>query len=511
MANKSNISSSRGARQQAEHQSTLDASPKGVPTDKLLQGLRVHQRTLEMQNEALLHTQQALENALNRYVSLYEFAPVGYLTLSADDTIIEANLVGADLLGTKRAALLGQHFTRFIVPEDGDLWHQHFYRTMQHRKNKCCEVRIRRTDGTQFFARLDCLLMQSNKLHLTHTGLLDEDEPLIASQKINVDVMPQANIKGSMMRITLTDVTEKKLTEQELRVAAAVFESHEGMMVTDANNVILKVNHAFTQITGYSAEEVIGKTPHMFRSGRHDVEFYIAMWAEIINTEGWQGEIWDRRKNGDIYPQWLTITAVRGKDNEVINYVATITDISLHKAKEDEIQHMAFYEPLTNLPNRRLLLDRLQRAMTTSARNGKYCALMFIDLDNFKSINDCSGHDIGDLMLQLAAQRLAICIREDDTISRVGGDEFMVMLENLHEDPRKASKLAAAIGEKILSAMRQPFKLKGHEHTITASIGVTLFINHLLTMPEIQKQADLAMYQAKTEGRNMLRFFNQEF
>lgn len=511
MSDKSNSPSSKYFPQKSGQRSTFAAGSKEeVPADKLLQGLRVHQHTLEMQLEALLHTQQVLENLLSSYVSLYDFAPVGYLTLSADDTIIEANLVSADLLGEKRALLLGQRFPRFIASEDCHLWHQHFYRTMQHRKTKTCEVKILKADGTQFFARLDCLLMQSTQSGSEHPDLLDDYNTTQELQKINADVMPLLNTKSLMMRIAIADITEKKLAEQELRTAAAVFESHEGMMVTDANNVILKVNHAFTKITGYTANEVIGKTPHMFRSGRHSTEFYIAMWAQIISTGAWQGEIWGRRKNGDVYPQWLTITAVKDKDDAVTNYVATVTDITSYKAKEDEIQRLAFYDPLTDLPNRRLLLDRLQRAMTTSARNRKYCALVLIDLDHFKAVNDNSGHDIGDLMLQLVAQRLTVCVRENDTVSRIGGDEFMVMLENLHENLDKASKLAEIIGEKMLTALRQPFKLQGHQYVGTASIGITLFINHLLTVAEIQKQADLAMYQAKTEGRNKLQFFSKE-
>jgi diguanylate cyclase (GGDEF)-like protein/PAS domain S-box-containing protein len=499
--NISRLSSAPNLRQIAEKRmSHTDEAALNASVDELLQELRVHQIELEMQNEALRQTQLALEESLNRYVSLYDFAPVGYLTLTENGTIAEANLIGADLLGESRTTFIKQRFPRFIVPEDSDRWHQHFYCMKQHGKSKSCEVRMCRSDGSLFYARLDCLLLGSVN-HAT-----ESQEPNLIAQTLS-----PINTNGLMMRVVLTDVTEMKMVEQELRVAATVFESQEGMMVTDAKSVILKVNHAFTNITGYTAEEAVGKTPHLLSSGRHEVEFYIAMWSRIHSTGTWQGEIFNRRKNGEIFPQWLTITAVKGGDGTVTHYVATLTDITARKAAEEEMHLLAFYDSLTRLPNRRLLLDRLQRAMITSARTRQYCALMFVDLDNFKSLNDSLGHDVGDLMLQLVAQRLALCVREGDTVSRIGGDEFLVMLENLNENAQEASSLAETIGQKILAAINQPFQLSGHVCLSTASIGITLFINHVYTVAEIQKQADIAMYEAKSVGRNEVRFFKPEF
>ena len=505
--------------------------------NEIPQELRVHQLELEMQNEELLRTKLALEASLNRYVSLYEFAPVGYLTLTEDGTIAEANLTSANLLGENRPKLIKQRFSHFIEPEDGDRWHQHFNCVMQHGKSKRCEIKMRRADGTQFYARLDCLLLsnqiqedypqesnfpESNFLeyslpepgfsepNLSENALQNPATNQDKGSTIKSSASTKASGNGLMVRVALTDVTEIKLAEQELSVAATVFESQEGMMVTDANNVILKVNQAFTNITGYSAYDCIDKTPNLLASGRHDAEFYAEMWLKLHNTGAWQGEIWNRRKDGEIFPQWLTITVVKGEDGAVTNYVATITDITARKRAEDEMQMLAFYDSLTRLPNRRLFLDRLQRAMTTSARNRQYCALMFVDLDNFKPLNDSLGHDVGDLMLQTVAQRLAICVREGDTVSRTGGDEFMVMLENLSENLHEATHLAEVIGNKILTAIKQPFQLAGHECLSTASIGVALFINHSATVPEVQKQADVAMYAAKSAGRNVLRFYKLE-
>ncbi|MDD5175951.1 MAG: EAL domain-containing protein [Sterolibacterium sp.] len=306
------------------------------------------------------------------------------------------------------------------------------------------------------------------------------------------------------------DITSSRQAEVELRIAATAFESQEGIFVTDAAGVVLKVNHAFTKITGYSAEEAVGRSSNLTKSGRHDAAFYAAMWESIQNTGAWQGEIWNRRKSGEVFPEWLTITAVKGSNGETSHYVSTLTDITGRKAAEDEIRHLAFYDPLTRLPNRRLLLDRLQQALASSARSGREGALLFIDLDNFKDLNDTLGHDIGDLLLQQVAKRLSTCIREGDTVARLGGDEFVVMLEDLSENIREAASQTETVGEKILATLNQAYQLAGHEHHSTPSIGATLFVNHEKTVDELLKRADLAMYQAKAAGRNTLRFFDPE-
>ncbi len=303
---------------------------------------------------------------------------------------------------------------------------------------------------------------------------------------------------------------EHKLADANLRIAATAFETQEGMLVTDAHNMILRVNNSFTRITGYTTEEVVGKNPHILSSGRHDANFYKSMWESINNIDAWEGEVWNRRKNGEIYPEHLIISAVRDRNGLVTNYVATLTDITMSREAAKEIHHLAFYDPLTRLPNRRLLQDRLQQALVSSARNGRKGALLFIDLDNFKDLNDTLGHDIGDLLLQQVAQRLASCVREGDTVARLGGDEFVVMLEDLSEKDIEAAAQTEAIGEKILASLNQPYQLAMHETHNTPSIGATLFNEHQQSIEALFKQADIAMYQAKSSGRNSLRFFDQQ-
>ena len=305
-----------------------------------------------------------------------------------------------------------------------------------------------------------------------------------------------------------TDITAQKNLEASLRISATAFESQEGMLITDANSVILRINQSFARMSGYTAQEVVGQTPRMFSSSRHDDHFYAAMWDTIRTTGKWQGEIWDRRKNGDIYPAWMTLTAVTGEDGGVTNYVATHTDITERKTSEEQIRHLAFFDPLTALPNRRLLGDRLQQALASSSRTQREGALLFIDMDHFKTLNDTLGHDIGDLLLQDVARRISACIREGNTVARLGGDEFVVMLENLSDNALEAASQAEGVGDKILTALCLPYDLNGQEYRSSASIGITLFGATENSSEDLMKRADVAMYQAKAAGRNNLRFFD---
>ena len=309
---------------------------------------------------------------------------------------------------------------------------------------------------------------------------------------------------------THTDISERKQAEQQLLIAATAFETQEAIMITDADNTILRVNRAFTDMTGYAPDEVIGQNPRILSSGRHEADFYTAMWNDIRRTGGWDGEIWNRRKNGEVSPVHLLITAVKNQGGIVTNYVATITDFTMSMEVADRIKNLAFYDALTQLPNRLLLQDRLRQALASSMRADRAGGLLFIDLDNFKNLNDTLGHDIGDLLLQQVAQRLTSCVREDDTVARLGGDEFVVMLENLSDKPIEAAAQTEEVCEKILFALSQPYQLGTYKHHGTTSIGATLFNDNHQAIDELMKQADIAMYQAKKAGRNTLRFFDPQ-
>jgi diguanylate cyclase (GGDEF)-like protein/PAS domain S-box-containing protein len=309
---------------------------------------------------------------------------------------------------------------------------------------------------------------------------------------------------------TMQDVTQAKRTEEELRIAATAFEAQEGLVITDAAMKILRVNAAFSRITGYSIADVTGRSLRSLRSMRHERPFYSLMWKRIWKNGTWQGEIWNRRKNGEGHPGWLTVTGVTNAAGTVTHYVVTLTDITRRKAIEDEIKHLAFFDALTGLPNRRLLLDRLHQAMAASARSARQGALLYLDLDQFKILNDSQGHDKGDRLLQQVASRLSTCVREGDTVSRFGGDEFVIMLVNLSTLADESTVQAETVGQKILAALGRPYDLDGHENYTTTSIGVTLFFDQQTSPFELLKQADLAMYEAKAKGRNRICFYRAE-
>jgi diguanylate cyclase (GGDEF)-like protein/PAS domain S-box-containing protein len=318
----------------------------------------------------------------------------------------------------------------------------------------------------------------------------------------------QGRILG--VRATNLDITDRVLHERELALAAVAFETREAILITDNSGHILRVNKAFTQVTGFAPQEVIGRTPSILKSGRHDDQFYADMWQTLKRDGCWSGEMWDRRKNGEIYPKHLTITAVAGPGAGAEYYVGTFSDITARKAAEEEINRLAFYDPLTRLPNRRLLIDRLHQARGASDRSGFHGAILFIDLDHFKRLNDTRGHDIGDRLLIDVATRLQSCIRTEDTVARLGGDEFVVMLEDLDTDAAEAATKVETVANKILCALNQPYYLKGRYYEGSSSIGVTLFRGQDASVDDLLRQADVALYRAKDSGRGAVCFFDPE-
>lgn len=296
---------------------------------------------------------------------------------------------------------------------------------------------------------------------------------------------------------------------RHLQLAASVFShANECITITDAQGRIVDVNPAFSRVTGYSRDEVVGRNPRLLASGRHDKEFYGRMWQALAETGQWQGEIWNRRKNGEVYPEWLSIATVYGENGEATSRIGSFFDISERKQNEAEINNLAFFDPLTQLPNRRLLIDRLRHSLASVARTGAQGAVLFIDLDHFKTINDTQGHAVGDMLLCEVARRLNGCVREGDTVARLGGDEFVVMLENLSEGAGDAVAQASAAGEKILAALNQPYVLGSFTFHSTSSIGISLFRGRDATVDDLLKRSDMAMYEAKMAGRNTLRFFD---
>ncbi len=303
----------------------------------------------------------------------------------------------------------------------------------------------------------------------------------------------------------IRDVTQRRREEEQLRLAAKVFENtNEAILITDASNNIVAVNDAFTNMTGYRFEEVKGKDPRILSSGDHDAAFFQNMWRSILTEGGWQGEIIDKNKAGKRFHKNLAINAVRNEQDVVTHYISISSDISERKEYDKNIHFLAYYDVLTGLPNRTLLRDRLGQMIASAHRDNEKFALLFLDLDRFKYINDSMGHSVGDKLLQSVAQRLQDCVREGDTVSRIGGDEFIVLLREVDEQG------VMSVADKLLRTLATPFNLSGQEISTYASIGVALYPTHATDIDVLMKNADAAMYNAKENGRNNYKFFTPE-
>jgi diguanylate cyclase (GGDEF)-like protein/PAS domain S-box-containing protein len=310
----------------------------------------------------------------------------------------------------------------------------------------------------------------------------------------------------SSVASTLAGLIEHRMTQEELRLSAAVFENTtDGVSITDKNARIISVNRAFTEITGYSEKELIGKTPSILQSGHHDKEFYTSMWSRIHKHGSWRGEIWNKRKNGEIYPQWLSISVVKNEYGKRTNYIGVFSDISKLKEVEQKLEYLAHHDSLTGLPNRLLLDSRIKQSLSRATRNNATLAILFLDLDHFKNVNDTLGHPIGDLLLQEVSDRLLECTREEDLIARLGGDEFAIILEGIH-DSRDAGKVAS----KIIETLSEKYTLCEHEVFISCSIGISMFPDDGNNPTELFRNADSALYRAKNEGRNNYRYYTEE-
>ncbi|CAM3797593.1 putative signaling protein [Pseudomonas reidholzensis] len=302
------------------------------------------------------------------------------------------------------------------------------------------------------------------------------------------------------------DITERHLMQEKLQLAATVFENTaEGVLITDTEQRISAVNRAFSEITGYSEIEALGQTPRLLASGQHDSAFYAAMWHQLTAEGHWQGEIYNKRKNGELYPSWLTISAVRNSEREITHFVAVFADISSLKHAQAKLDYQAHHDPLTGLPNRALFENRLQAALSCAQASNRQGAVLFLDLDRFKHINDSLGHPVGDLLLKGIAQRLKEQVRDVDTVARLGGDEFIILLPGLHK-PSDAS----AIANKLLACFSAPFQAGEHEFFSSASIGISLYPQDGSDVANLIRNADAAMYRSKAKGRNRVEAYTRD-
>ena len=403
--------------------------------------------------------------------------------LDQDSQLIEVNSAALGITTVGRADVLGRYFP------DTPWWAQSKDRAvLVHAQNKAFE-------GGRYSFEAAYRLPDDTSLHVLFSAT-----PIRLEDK-------------NYVFVTGVDISERKQLESELRVlTTATEQGPASVVITDLEGNIVYVNARFTEVTGYSAAEVIGKNPRLLQSGLTDHTVYSDMWDKLVRGKRWVGELINKRKNGEIYYEEAYISPVKGEDGRVEHYVAVKLEITERKSLEEEIRKLAFYDPLTGLPNRRLLNDRLIQTMAVSKRHNVHCALIFLDMDNFKPLNDEYGHEVGDRMLVEVAGRLKHCIRSMDTVARFGGDEFVILLGELDQDKEVSVSQARKVAEKILEALSEPYLLRVEQegmlirHVSSASLGVAVFMDHLVSVAEVLKWADAAMYQAKAGGRNQICF-----
>ncbi len=599
-------SSGEGLRQMAEDIIGDDAldSRKNLPLltptamQQALHELRVHQIELEMQNEELRQAQTKIEDAKERYFDLYDLAPIGYLTLNVQGSILQANLTSTHLLEVVRTELIKQPITRFIYRDDQDIFYQLCKRLITTGEPQTCELRMVKSGGAVLWAYLDATkaedesgapalrivlsdfsarkraedalqesyqalhsildatldgfwrvdahgnILDVNPTYCEQSGYrreellrmnvldLEAEECAAATAKQTLTLIETGHgqfesihrrkngslwqvevsstyraAAGGQFFVFLRDISKRKQAEEKLQLAANVFShSREGIMITAADGSIINVNAAFTYITGYSRDDAIGQTPRILSSGRHTSEFYESMWHSLSQKGHWYGEIWNRRKNGEIYAEMQTISSVRDSNGDVVQYVALFSDITEIKAHQSKLEHIAHYDALTSLPNRVLLADRLQHAIAQAQRRGQLLEVVYLDLDGFKAINDKYGHEAGDKLLIALSAIMKQALRECDTLARIGGDEFVAVLVDLPDVATSMPMLS-----RLLAAAAQVVHVGDLALQVSASMGVTFCPQHNeVDADQLMRQADQAMYQAKLSGKNRLHFFDVE-
>jgi diguanylate cyclase (GGDEF)-like protein/PAS domain S-box-containing protein len=447
----------------------VHAGPVQIGNRQLLYAI-VHDVTARIESERALRESEA------RYHTVIDTTAEGYWMVDLEALrIIEVNDALCRILGYEREEIIGKQPLEFAEGESLKIFEQQVARVHE-TQQRSYEIELRHKDG-----------------HAVNVQVHSTNLPRVRGESLQAFAF-------------ITDISERKRTEEQLRIAATFFETtSEAITVTDTNNRIVAVNPAFSLITGYSEEEVIGKDPNILSANRHSADFYNNMWQTLQRMGRWQGEIWNRRKNGEVFPEWLSIVAIKNEKGETNQYMAVFSDITKRKRDEEKIWRQANYDALTGLPNRNLFKDRLDRAIQAAHRDKSNLALLFIDLDRFKWVNDTMGHAAGDKLLQETASRLGRSVRESDTVARLGGDEFTVILSNIH-DTLDVDRIA----DNLLRQLAEPFELEGKEAFVSGSIGITLYPEDAVDMEQLLRNADAAMYQAKESGRNVFRYFTKE-
>ncbi|MBF0193613.1 MAG: EAL domain-containing protein [Magnetococcales bacterium] len=452
------------------------------------------------------HNEQQIAILAERNRRILAAAGDGIIGLNKDGVIIFANPAAEKMLQWGDTALLGYTPERILEPLD-----QNEEPIPQER----CPIQKTLDDGeSRSVSEHSFIRRDESRFQVEYNVAPTYDENSISGLVLSFRDITQRKKAQEALRKAHDDLeirVEKRTRElsvvnDRIRLTAQVFEStSEAIVITDKKNKIVEINPAFSKITGYSPKEVIGEDPGFMKSGRHDHEFYSKMWQTIWKEGFWQGEIWDRRKNGEIYPKWLSINTVKDNENQIMHCIGVFSDISIVKSAEEKLERLAFFDGLTSLPNRALFKTRLEHEFTSALRHKKKVALLFLDLDNFKNVNDTLGHAAGDQLLVVMADRIKSCVRDSDTVSRLGGDEFTVILTNIEDDSS-----VSYVANNILKSLKLPVALGEQKVTVGCSIGIAIYPDNGFDSNELIKNADAAMYHAKALGRNSSVFFTEE-
>jgi diguanylate cyclase (GGDEF)-like protein/PAS domain S-box-containing protein len=422
-------------------------------------------------------TEEKLKQSEAMFRAIFEQAALGITLFDSNRKLVAVNHAIERMLGYEQGKMLGLTSDSFTHPDDAAESARLAGELVDGKRDHASqEKRYLRTDGSTVWGRLTLSTVRDS-LGQPQMGLA-----------------------------IVENIDERKKLEERMRLDARVIAAaSEGVFVTDKDRKILQVNPAFARITGYDAHEAVGQTPGLLASGRHTREFFDRFEAALASQGVWQGEIWNRRKSGEVFPCWLDISIVRNERDEIINYVAVFHDITARKQNEERLTFMANHDPLTGLANRILYEERIERALSRARRAGLKVALLFLDLDGFKHINERFGHPVGDVLLQRLAERLTLCVRQGDTVARISGDEFLLVVEDVDD-----FRIAATVARKALDTLKEPFHVEGHAIKLDGSIGIALYPDDGLEASLLYKAADTAMYQAKRMGGNDARFHCEE-
>jgi diguanylate cyclase (GGDEF)-like protein/PAS domain S-box-containing protein len=457
----------------------LDAQGREIMCEVRL--VRFPDETRELVRGSILDITQrkrmevALRDSETRFATVFRTCPESIsISTEADGEYVEVNEAYERMLGYRREDVIGRSALDLGVWVDG-LERQALVRKVQRDgRVEGFEVRLRRASGEIVIVRM-------------------------SAERIALKGRPH-------LLVIMRDVTLERKQQESLRLAARVFESTaEGILITDPAERIVAVNRAFSEMTGYAENEVRGQRPSALAADRHDERFFAQMWEVLHRTGRWQGEMWNRSKSGEVRPYLLTISALKDEQGAVINYIGVMRDISNIKQSQEQLEYLANYDPLTGLGNRNLFLTHLKAGIERAARHQRKLALVFIDLDNFKVINDTLGHDVGDVLLAEVARRLKAAVRQEDIVCRLGGDEFTVYVEDF-DDPQSLTSTA----QRLVQAASEPYQISGHDIFVTASVGISIYPNDGSTISELVKNADTAMYKVKEQGRNGFQFFRED-